>query len=114
MNISGIGVDISDVKRFRDLSYSKNKNFYTKIFSGGEIKYCLSKKDPYPHFAARFSTKEAVIKAVGLNLAKVGDIGIINDKNGQPHVKIKKRKFDVLISLSHTKDYAVAFAIWLN
>ena len=114
MNISGVGTDIADVGRFRDLPYNKNKIFYAKIFSTDEIKYCLSKKDPYPHFAVRFSAKEAVIKAVGLNLAKVGDIGIINDKNGQPHVKIKKRKFDVLISLSHTKDYAVAFAIWLN
>ena len=114
MKISGIGVDIAEIKRFRKLPYKSNQGFYKKIFTPAEIKYCLSKTDPYPHFTARFAAKEAVIKAGGLRLANVDDIEIFNDKTGQPYVKIKKRGTNILISLSHAKDYAIAFVIWLN
>ena len=114
MNIKGIGVDIEAVGRFRKLPYKSNRSFYGKIFTSAEMEYCLSKSDPYPSLAARFAGKEAVIKAGGLKLSDMRDIEILNDKTGQPNVKIKKSKAAVLISLSHTKNYAIAFIIWLN
>ena len=113
-----IGVDIESVKRFRKQHYDRNKSFYENIFTDKEIKYCLSKADPYPHFTARFCAKEAVIKAIGGSVYRAKDIEIINDKKGKPFVKLKtknlKLKTKVLVSLSHTKEYAIAFAIWLN
>lgn len=114
MKTLSIGVDIAETRRFRKLPYKSNGSFYGKIFTSAEMEYCLSKSDPYPSLAARFAGKEAVIKAGGLRLANAGDIEISNDKNGRPRVKIKKRRANILISLSHTKDYAIAFAIWLN
>ncbi len=112
--IKGIGVDIEEVSRFRKLPYKSNQFFYKKIFTPVEIKYCLSKADPYQHFAARFAAKEAVLKAFGDN-AHIGwkDIKIINDKNGKPLCIYKDRNFkkQILISISHTKNYAVASAL---
>jgi len=37
----GIGVDIVDINRFRELSFLSNKKFYEKIFTLSEIQYCL-------------------------------------------------------------------------
>ena len=109
-----VGVDIADVARFRRQQHARHKNFYRTIFTDAEISYCLSKRDPYPHFAARFAAKEAVTKAVrGRTIFSIKDIEIINDKNGRPSARIgSKSARPVFLSLSHTKEYAIAFALW--
>ncbi len=115
--IRNLGIDIAEVGRFRKLPYKTNKNFYNKIFTDREIKYCLTKTDPYQHFTARFAAKEAVIKALNKKITDVRKIEILNDKNGKPYIKFQvsmptgrqaSSKFHVLVSLSHAKDYAVA------
>lgn len=106
----GIGVDIVKNSRFRQKKYLLNKKFYEKIFSQDEIKYCLKYKDPYPHFAGKFAAKEAIIKATGTKI-KMNDI-IINSKSDGIEIKIKnKLKSDILVSISHEKDYAIAMSM---
>ncbi len=114
MTIKGIGIDLADVARFRKTSFKKERAFYDKIFTAGEMKYCLSKDDPYPHFAARFAAKEAVLKCLRSTIYRVKDIEVVNDKAGIPSMKVKNRKGEFMVSLSHTKDQATAIAIWLN
>ena len=63
MRISNIGTDIVDINRFRKKQYNENKNFYEKIFTKSEIKYCLSFKNNSEHFAGKFAIKEAVKNA---------------------------------------------------
>ena len=104
-----IGVDIEQVLRFSEKNYNQNKNFYKKIFSKEEIKYCLCKKNPYPHFTARFCAKEAVFKA--LNDQNIGFVDIeIDMKDNKPTLKLSNGKKG-LVSLSHTNEYAIAFVI---
>ena len=110
-SISGIGIDIEEVDRFRKLSFNENENFYKKIFAQDEINYCLKKADPYPHFTARFCAKEAVMKAFPQKITNPQDIKIIM-RNDKPEVKINT--FDlgnIFLSMSHTKDYAIAIVI---
>ncbi|MDR0675871.1 MAG: 4'-phosphopantetheinyl transferase superfamily protein, partial [Elusimicrobiota bacterium] len=64
----------------------------------------------------RFAGKEAVIKAFNDRAIKLRDIEIINDKKGNPFVKIYDKKYSLIsnkisISLSHSRDFAVAFVI---
>lgn len=119
MNFIGLGVDIEAVSRFRKMDVVKYRKFYHRVFTKTEIKYCLSKSDPYPHFAARFAAKEAAMKASSAYLRLFfRDIAVGNAKNGMPVLKIlgKKRTelrnkihdFFFLLSLSHTEDNAVA------
>lgn len=96
------------------MPFARHVDFYKKIFTSSEIKYCLSKDDSYPHFAARFAAKEAVLKCIKGTIYKVLDIEIKNNRKGAPSVKVKKQRGRFLISLSHARDYAVATAIWLN
>ncbi len=133
MKIKNVGIDIVEVKKFRKIPYVKNQSFYTKIFTDQEIKYCLSKSNPHQHFAGKFAAKEAVIKSLGSTIYKAKNIEILNKKDGSPRVKLQVSSFpatdsiifqkarlatggkiQVLISISHTKDYATAVALMTN
>jgi len=124
--IVGTGIDIVEVFRMRDAINKWGDSFLTKVFTGKEIKYSNSKRFAPQHFAARFAAKEAVVKAFGvarkypLNWT---DIEIFNDEEGKPVIlfsndalKLKKRKkvSEVVVSMSHSKNYAVANAILLR
>lgn len=107
--ITGIGIDIEAIARFR--KSSRDNHFLRLIFTDTEIKYCQSKHEPYISFAGKFCAKEAVIKANKIKL-QVKDIEIRNDKSGKINVLVKgKAAPHILCSISHTEDYAVALAI---
>lgn len=57
----------------------------------------------------RFAAKEAYAKAKHLGLAKIGlqNIEILNHSNGEPYLNDSKAQ----ISITHEKDYAIAFVI---
>lgn len=106
----GIGIDIIYVRRFEEIPYEKNKEFYKKIFNASEMKYCLKFKNPYVHFAAKFAVKEAVKKSL---VEKVSLLEILTShSDSKPHVNIKKKNnYIFLVSLSHEKEVAVAVVI---
>ena len=65
MNVRGIGVDLVRIPRMRDVIARWDERFLTRVFTDGEIAYCRGRRDPIPHFAARFAAKEAALKALG-------------------------------------------------
>ena len=124
MKILGIGVDIVQNKRIKDLI--KNKIFINRTFGKKEI--MISKKffDKTNYFAKRFSAKEALAKALGTgfrNNLNLKDIQILNDKLGKPYFlktkkidtiifrKFKIRKYDLFLSISDEKDFSISFTI---
>lgn len=121
--ITGMGVDIVEVYRMRDAVSRWGDNFLNKIFTPREIKYANSRRFSCQHLAARFAAKEAVVKAFGQPKKfpiKWTDVEILNDKEGKPvaefhndALKLKRRKriSGIIISMSHSKNYAVANAV---
>lgn len=119
-NIKGIGTDIIEIERLR-LAYTRRGNsLLDKLFSENEKKYCFKYKDPFPHFAARFAAKEAIVKAFGLGFGKeisFKDLEIINNTKGKPEVNLssdviqKYKDCEISISISHSEFYAIAFCI---
>jgi len=116
-----IGVDVVEVQRFKMLDYAENKDFYNRMFTPREIEYCLSFKNPAQHFAATFAGKESVYKSVNSRIdIKLHQIEIIRDGNA-PKVNLMVKDYGgsvrvdpppkVKVSLSHTRSYAVAFAL---
>lgn len=112
MSVKSIGVDIEEISRFSKNKYDDKKSFYKKIFTTEEIKYCLSKSNPYEHFAVRFCAKEAAIKALDKKKTRLSDIEV-KIKNEAP-ILVLPNGFKGLVSLSHTKKYAIAFVIILE
>ena len=105
-----IGIDIVEVKRIAKLI--RNKAFLKRVFTDQEIMYCSERVNKAEHYAVRFAAKEAVWKALGMGGISLRDISVKNRSNGKPEVLIKgKNRKDIVISLSHTENYAVAVAI---
>ena len=117
-NNLGIGVDIEETERFKNLDIFKNVAFLHQIYTKKELSYCFKKAKPYIHLAGRFVAKEAVFKALtsigksrGISLKKI-EISVNIDN--VPKVVVhgfKGKKLEVNLSISHCKSQAIAFAI---
>ena len=114
MMIHGIGIDIIEIDRIQKAIDRWGESFLKHVFNNEEIEYAKKRKFPTQHYAARFAAKEAVYKAFGDNLTlNWKDMTILNDKNGKPYCRLKNDQFKdkILLSISHTKNYAVANAL---
>jgi holo-[acyl-carrier protein] synthase len=121
--ILGIGIDIIEVTRIQASHERFGERFLNRVLHPAEIAYCLSYKNPAPFIAVRFAAKEAISKAFGTGIgAALGwrDMEIRRKESGEPFVVLHgkgKKLFaargakQLLISLSHTKDYAAATAV---
>jgi len=119
----GIGIDIVETARIRDSLEKFGDRFLNRCFLPGEITYCRSMRFPELHFAARFAAKEAISKAFGTGIGKqLGwrDMEIRKRDSGAPFVRLHGKGSElaqmrgvteVLVSLSHCRDYAAANAV---
>ena len=106
-----VGIDIEKISRFSKLKFENHERFYKKIFTEDEIKYCLSKSNPYQHFASRYCVKEAVTKTLYKEYFEYKNIKIKIKKN-KPILSLPNDT-DWIISMSHTDEYAIAVVILL-
>jgi len=120
--IKGIGNDIIEVARLQAAIKRQGQRFLDEVFTSVEQDYCLKHTQSERHFAGRFAAKEAILKAFGTGLRQGIswlDIEITNDERGKPCVKLSEKleaKFhspQLMISISHCKEYATAFAVFL-
>jgi holo-[acyl-carrier protein] synthase len=121
--ILGTGIDIIEVARIRSSLEKFGERFGQRVLLPDESAYCLAHNDPAPFVAARFAAKEAVSKAFGTGIgAQLGwlDIEICKKESGEPFVVLHgkgKQLFEtrgakrLLVSLSHTENYAAATAV---
>jgi holo-[acyl-carrier protein] synthase len=63
--IIGLGIDATDIPRIERTIERYGERFIKRIFTEGEIAYCLRRRHPAVHFAGRFAAKEAAMKALG-------------------------------------------------
>lgn len=113
MQIINIGTDIEEVCRFENL----DKKILQRLFTKEELAYCLGKKNQAQHLAVRFAAKEAVFKALPFDEIALKKIEVLRKPAQKPQIVIHdKRAKDLVfkLSLSHTKNNAVAFVIVLK
>ena len=113
--IDGVGVDIVEIARIRKAIETWGGRFLNRVFNPQEILYAHSHQFPYPHFAGRFAAKEAIYKAMGMRSLSWKDITIINAPDGKPvcHLKFSVTGH-IHLSISHSRHYAVANAIFVR
>ena len=118
--LAGLGIDMVEVSRVKKAINRWGERFLHRVFTLEERDYCQRKAFPEQSLAARFAAKEAVLKAIGTGLSggiRWTDVAIVNDKSGKPEVKLDKKIIQrigdkrVLLSISHTKEFAMALAI---
>ncbi len=111
--VVGIGIDMVKIEKIKQAIDRWGKTFINKIFNSEELEKINEGKIYYQRLAARFAAKEAVIKAIsGSYPLALKEIFILNRENGAPYCKFKKKiNLEILLSITHIEDYAIATAI---
>jgi holo-[acyl-carrier protein] synthase len=119
-SINAIGVDICEVKRIETIISRYQQRILQRLYTPNEIAYCTGIKPKFQSYAARFAAKEAFLKALGTGLRgglQWKDIEVLNDPLGKPYFRFYNKalevigKNQVLLSLAHTAENAVAFVM---
>lgn len=124
--IRGIGIDLVQIPRMREVVARWEERFLHRVFTDHELAYCRSRRDPVQHLAARFAAKEAGLKALGTGLS----MGVhwreleVRRERGEPPTMVLSGRCRVLcearggrrmlLSLTHDGDYACAEAILVD
>jgi holo-[acyl-carrier protein] synthase len=123
MKILANGIDIVEVERIKKTYRKWGDSFLQKVLTKEEIELMKNKKKSfYQSLSARLAAKEATYKAVnGFDKKlKLGwkDLEILNSDNGAPKINFKKKLLSedtsIILSISHTHNYAIANAIFLK
>jgi holo-[acyl-carrier protein] synthase len=121
--IVGTGIDIAEVPRIEASIARFGNRFLHRIFTEAEIRYCESKANRVERYAARFAAKEAGMKAIGTGWnhgVTWRDVEVCRQTGGRPTIAFhgKAAEFaarlgtvNIALSLSHTKEYAIAQVI---
>ncbi|HEC35967.1 MAG TPA: holo-[acyl-carrier-protein] synthase [Anaerolineae bacterium] len=119
-----VGVDLVEVPRVERALARYGERFLERVFTSAEV---LHARGRAPELAVRFAAKEAVAKALGVGvrmLARDGigwrEVEVLGDRRGRPEVYLYGRAAERAaelgltewaVSLSHTREYAVAFVV---
>jgi holo-[acyl-carrier-protein] synthase len=125
--IQGIGADICDIRRIRDVLARHGERFAEKILSDAELAAWRRRGARWPergvrYMATRFSAKEAFSKAIGLGMCQPMHwrlCEIANRPSGEPvivlHGELKNwfeaRQWTAHISITDERDYAASFCV---
>jgi len=122
--IIAVGTDAIEVERVRRaVDHPRwGERFRQRVFTAGEIAYCLKRARYAESFAARFAAKEAVMKALGTGYGRGvwwRDIEVVRN-SGRPTVLLHRGASERAaaigatrwhLSLTHTADQALAYVI---
>ena len=118
--IYGIGIDIVSIPRIERMLDRWGSLFTQRVFTPSEIAFCEGKSNSGQHFALRWAAKEAMLKALGLDLRggiKWIDIEVVNDPSGRPQIEVHNQAKGIFtdrkikaafVSISHEREYGVA------
>jgi len=123
VTLKGIGIDLVPISRMREIIARWDERFLRRVFTDHEIAYCRARRDPVPHFAARFAAKEAALKALGTGLSlgvNWRELEVRRERGEPPSLVLSGRSREIsrhrggrrmLVTLTHDGDYAMAQAI---
>ena len=123
MDIVGIGTDIVECLRIGRMIEQHGELFLSRVYTEREVRYCQARKRAVEHFAGRWAAKEAILKCLGTGWRRGlcwTDMEIRNGPAGEPQVLLcgackdvaqALRISNVLLSISHCRAYATAYAV---
>jgi holo-[acyl-carrier protein] synthase len=89
--IIGLGSDLIDIRRIENSLNRHGDRFVNRIFTEVEQAKSDKRRNRAASYAKRFAAKEACCKALGTGISNGvfwRDMGVINDKNGKPTMKL--------------------------
>jgi holo-[acyl-carrier protein] synthase len=123
--IIGLGIDATDIPRIAETIERYGDRFVHRIFTDGEVAYCMRRRKPAIHFAGRFAAKEAAMKALGTGHSRGvfwRDVEVVR-RGGPPQLHLHggaARRFAAiggrssLLTITHSDALAVAEVLILG
>ena len=114
----GVGMDLLEIDRL-ERALERRPGLAARLFLPAERAYAAERARPGQHLAARFCAKEAVTKALALDVLRPLEIEVVRDERGAPRVKLsgsaaqRVRDLDVVVTISLTHTRATAGAVAL-
>ncbi len=116
--LAGIGLDLLRIDRL-ERALERRPALAERLFTDGERSYARAQARPGQHLAARFCAKEAVTKALRLDVLRPLDIEVLSGDGGVPELCLygavaehaARAGLTVEVSLTHEGDLAAAVAV---
>ena len=122
--VLGIGTDLMEIARIERSVERHGEAFLRRIFTPGEIAYCMAKrKNSGESFAARFAAKEAGAKALGTGISRGvswRELEVRRLPGQRPTLHLSGRAAEIAahmgvvrvsLSLSHSREFAIAVVV---
>ncbi len=100
--IVGIGNDLCDVRRIKEILVKYDYRFKNRCFTKNEIKKCDSRLLSVACYAKRFAAKEACSKALGTGIKQgvfFKDMEVVNLISGKPTLKLSGNAKNIMRKL---------------
>ena len=121
--IAGIGVDLVEIQRIRQLIKRYGQSFLDRVFTPAEQREAGYRHDPAAYYSGRWAAKEALAKAIGCGIGSrcaLTDIETTNSPTGKPVMILmgeaaktmaEQGGRTIFVSVSHEASYAIANVI---
>ncbi len=121
--IIGIGTDMVKISRIEHSLARFGDAFAKRILTPDEFNIFLQHKNQATYLASRFAVKEATVKALGTGFSQgigFAQIGVSNNPAGKPELYFLDKAYFLYqqknaraahLSITHEKDYALAFVV---
>jgi holo-[acyl-carrier protein] synthase len=121
--ILGMGTDLTEIGRVQKSIDRFGERFLERVYTPGEIAYCMTKKGFAESFAARFAAKEAAAKALGTGISRGvswKEFEVMRAPSGKPSMVLHGRAAQlaeelgvarISLSLTHSREMALAVVV---
>lgn len=99
MKITGVGIDLALVSRFKDKA-----DLAKRILSPNEFSLYKKSHSPDAYLASRFAVKESYVKASNDKTIDYRAIEVQDDSTGKPHLLIDGKEINAFISITHEEE----------
>ena len=126
MSIVAQGIDLVECDRIANMLEKHRDRFLRRVLTSAEIQRAGEYKKPVPFVAGRWAAKEAILKMIGTGWrGKIAwtDMEILPNQLGEPIVTLSNETARlaeqrgiarVMLSITHTRQYAAASAIGVS
>ena len=113
-----IGLDLLEIDR-QERALARRPGLAERLFTDAERAYAATARRPARHLAARFCAKEAVSKALRMDVLRPRDVEVVGGGDAPPGVALhgaaaaraSELGVRVAVSLTHTRTTAAAVAV---
>ncbi len=121
--VIGLGTDLIEIARIERSVERYGEAFLARVYTPGEIAYCLRKKNAAESFAARFAAKEAGAKALGTGISRGvswREFEVRRAPGQRPELHLSGRAQHIAshlgikrlsLSLSHSRELSIAVVV---